>query len=252
MCVWLTARSEDQPVSAKRSIGTIIELPAAEREILEKLLGRGVIGQSVPARPLGDPSKYFPLEDHVREFLVVSGKQAGTTIKHVLKQLEQDHSEARWRYAIGEKYTAYVSLSDDGSISLETDTDQHNGVISRYAPVGPVLLAGLRPGESKRLTIEVAVYDLDEPTKLTHTGELDLTYTYVGAYEITVPAGKYKAALIRSIYEGKVGPADVKDVQYRFFAENVGEVARIDHTDIAAFLIYQDQSKTGKVLIDQN
>ncbi len=232
--------------------GELIELSAAEREVLEKLLGQGVIGRSVPARPLGNPARYFPLEDRVREFRVVSGKQTGKTIKHVLKQQQEYHSEALWRYAIGEHYAAYVKLSDDGSISLVTDSDRDKGVISRYAPVEPVILAGFKPGQSKRLTIEVKVYDLDDPDDITHTGELTLTYTYVGAYELNVPAGTYQAALIRSIYEGRVGPADVKDVQYRFFAEDVGEVARIDHTDIAAFLIYKDQSKSGKVLIDQN
>ena len=250
--LWVPQYSNGQSRNADGSTGAIIELTAAERETLEGLLGRDVIGRSVPARALDEPTKYFPLQEYVREFLVVSGEETGKKIKHVFQPVEQGHSEAQWRYAIGEKYTAYVGISDDGSISLVTDTDQNSGVISRYTPVEPVLLAGLRPGESKYSKIDVAVYDLDEPTKLTHTGELDLAYTYVGAYEITVPAGTYQAVLVRSIYEGKVGPADVKDVQYRFFAENVGEVARIDHTDIAAFLIYQNQSKTGKVLIDRN
>ena len=49
-------------------------------------------------------------------------------------------------------------------------------------------------------------------------------------------------------YKGKVGPADVDDTQYRFFAEDVGMVASVDKLDVSALLVYHDHSMTGKLL----
>ncbi len=52
-------------------------------------------------------------------------------------------------------------------------------------------------------------------------------------------------------YEGKVGPANVKDDQYWFFAEGMGPIARIDMKDVSAFLVYSDKSKVGAVLVER-
>ena len=53
------------------------------------------------------------------------------------------------------------------------------------------------------------------------------------------------------LYDGKVGPAKVKDSQYWFLAEGVGPVARIDKKDISAMLIYRDKSKIAGVLLSR-
>ena len=84
---------------------------------------------------------------------------------------------------------------------------------------------------------------------MSHNGTLDVTYSYLGAYKVTTPAGAYDAALIKWAYKGKVGPAKVQDTQYRFFAPKVGMVASVDHLDVSAFLLYQKQTKFGKVLV---
>ncbi len=79
-----------------------------------------------------------------------------------------------------------------------------------------------------------------------------MTYSYLGAHEVTVPAGTYNATLIKWVYKGKVGPARIEDTQDRFMAEDVGVVAMVDKKDISALLIYRDQSKYGKVLVKAN
>ena len=81
-----------------------------------------------------------------------------------------------------------------------------------------------------------------------HSGNLELTYTYVGAYRITVPAGTFDASLFKWHYKGKVGPASIDDAIYRFFAPGVGPVARIELKHISAFIIYSDNEKRGTVL----
>lgn len=92
------------------------------------------------------------------------------------------------------------------------------------------------------------VYDLSHPDHLEHTGKLDLAYSYLGAYQVSVPAGSYSAALIKWSYRGKVWLANVEDTQYRFVAPDIGIVASLDKEDISALLVYQDHAKTGLVL----
>ena len=77
---------------------------------------------------------------------------------------------------------------------------------------------------------------------------VDLTLTYVGAYKVTVPAGTFDAALLRWHYKGKVGPATIDDIQARFIAKDMGMVADAEKLDVAAFLIYNEKTKFGKVL----
>ena len=68
---------------------------------------------------------------------------------------------------------------------------------------------------------------------------------------MTVPAGTYDAALVKCSYSGKIGPANIKDSQYRFLAPNVGMVAMVQIRSISALLIYNDHSKRGKLLARQ-
>ncbi len=121
-------------------------------------------------------------------------------------------------------------------------------MIVRYNPPEPGLLVGLAPGDAHSSSIAVQVSDLSSPEVVSHKGMLDVTYSYLGAYKVTTPAGAYDAALIKWAYKGKIGPAKVDDTQYRFFAEKVGMVASVDKLDVSAFLLYQHHSKSGKLL----
>jgi hypothetical protein len=92
------------------------------------------------------------------------------------------------------------------------------------------------------MAIDVRVYDRNDPEDLEYKGRVDLTFTYVGAYKVTVPAGTFDAALLRWEYKGKVGPASIEDIQARFVAADVGAMA--GKRDIAAMLVYNDHSKS--------
>ena len=80
-------------------------------------------------------------------------------------------------------------------------------------------------------------------------GSLRGAYTYVGTYQVTVPAGSYKAVLLRLKCEGKVGPAHTHDTAYYFFAPGKGVVAMISQEDATAFWIIHIDTTSGKVLI---
>ncbi len=105
--------------------------------------------------------------------------------------------------------------------------------------------------KARRRTIAVKVYDLSDPREVSHTGSLNVTYSYLGAYKVTVPAGTYDAALLKWNYEGEIGPASISDVQYRLVAKDIGPVASIDKLKVHAMLIYNKNTKSGKVLVSK-
>jgi len=109
-----------------------------------------------------------------------------------------------------------------------TEKDLDKEVLSRFTPGDPLIISGLKPGQSITSQHKVEVFDLSNLKKVAHSGSLDVTYTYVGTYRVTVPCGTYDAALIRWDYTGKVGPATIRDSQYRFLARRWRDSDRPD------------------------
>jgi hypothetical protein len=93
------------------------------------------------------------------------------------------------------------------------------------------------------------VIDLNDPGDQEYSGSLNGTYTYMGTYQVTVPAGTYQAVLLRLKCEGKVGPAQTRDAAYYFFAPGKGVVAMISQEDATAFWIIHIDTSSGKVLM---
>src|SRR5262249_32628743 len=142
----------------------------------------------------------------------------------------------------------YFQKDPAGNICTIAEKDLDKGVLSRFTPGDPFIVPGLMPSESIKSKHKVEVFDLSNLKKASYSGSLDVTYTYVGTYRVTVPSGTYDAALIRWDYNGDVGPATIKDSQYRFLAIGAGEVAMIQIRSISALLIYSDHTKRGKLL----
>jgi hypothetical protein len=233
--------------TAPLAIAAPIALPDADRTALEQLLGKGVIGDPVEGKPLAPAD--IPLQEGSWTYKVVGGNKKGSTEVDALSQLKRDGTGASWKIVTGPKDLAFIQRSDDDNTDILSEQDTDQGVITRFLPAEPILINGMEPGTSKTMTIGVKVYDLSSPDEVSHTGSLNLEYSYVGAYKVTVPAGSYDAALLKWVYDGSVGPASVKDTQYRFVAKDVGIVASIDKKKISAVLFYHDNSNTGKVLV---
>lgn len=236
-------------VAGQPGDGDTIPLPGADKKVLEQYLGRGVVGDAVPAKPIDDPSKLYGLAEGTRTYKLTSGKEKGSTEKHVIAELKRDTPGASWTETWGTDSALGLHRDDDGSIHLVTHNEHEDGVITHYDPPEPMVLAGMKPGESRKTKSATKVYDISHPDHLTHKGQLDLTLTYVGAYRVTVPAGSYDAVLLKWTYTGKIGPAKVNDVQYRLLAEGVGTVAEVEKKKVSAMLVYNEQSKSGKVLV---
>jgi hypothetical protein len=97
---------------------------------------------------------------------------------------------------------------------IPTVGDMGEGVVIITTPANPFMLKGMKPGESRSYTQQVRVNALDDPEDQKYTGVLNGTYTYVGTYQVKVPAGTYKTVLLRLKCQGKVGPADTHDSAY--------------------------------------
>jgi hypothetical protein len=112
------------------------------------------------------------------------------------------------------------------------------------------LPGGLGAWRISPITSNVSVADLSRPDVQSHSGTLEIEFQYVGAYRLHVPGGVYDAVLYKSRLKGKVGPAAVDDTIYRFFAKDAGPVAIVETNDVSAFLVYQEKTRTGKVLAE--
>lgn len=130
-------------------------------------------------------------------------------------------------------------------------SDAGEGVIVVTTPANPFVPKGMKPGETRSYSQQVSVNYLDDPADQKYSGSLNGTYTYVGTYQMTVPAGTYEAVLFRVKCEGKIGPAHTQNTAYNFFAPGVGMVAMIMQEDVTAFWIYNIDTTIGKVLMSR-
>ncbi len=230
--------------------GVTIPLPDADRQALETYLGTGVVGKAVPAKPITDPLKWVPLENATWRYQMTSGDLKGQIVDHKFSRLERDESGANWKVEIGNTDILFLRKTKSDDVEFMSHPELDTGLNPANDPPAPLLVRGMKPGQTVKKKFNVKVYYLNEPSKVKHSGSLELALTYVGAYEVTTPAGKFEAALIKSDYKGKVGPAKVEDVQYRLFVEGVGIAAMVEDKSVSAYLVYKDYTKIGKVLAE--
>jgi len=234
------------------SAGAMVELEKSDRDALA-LLGGGVVGKALPAFPIRDTAGLMPLREGKWVYRITAGAHEGTRQEASISKTKGRQGvyqgQDLWHRTIAGDCTEFYSLNGKGAINLISEIDLKHDVITRYTPMFPIVFDGMKTGESSQVETEIKVYDLHDPTHLKYKGRLKVTHTYLGAYEITVPAGKYETVLIRSSYAGKVGPAHVVDGGYAFYAKGVGIVASVERMHVTAFLFYDKRTKTPKVLI---
>ena len=236
-------------MAAQPPQGTVIELPAQDRKDFEKYFGRGVVGKAIEARPIDDPEAFLGFGSEGAETVrVTHGKKKGRTYEVRASRVDRPGGPPLWRIETDQD-VRFGEVDENGDVVLYTYHNLKQGVMTRYSPGEPVLLKGIRPGESRDFEVEVEIFDLARPDHRKHRGRFKIVYSYVGAYEVNVPAGTFDAALFSWSYDGKVGPATIKDTQYWFVAEGVGAVARVHRKNISAMLVYSDKDKIAEVLI---
>jgi hypothetical protein len=250
----VSARAQDAPKkqdsSARPSGGKTIPLSQDDRKAVESYLGKGVVGKAVAAPVIDHVGNIYGLRAGTWTAKITSGKHSGKSMTWSLGPSQGAGSSGSWRGTVGDSQVIFLSKTDDGHIVAVSDIEHAHGVFTRFTPPEPRVEKGMKPGDSRKLNIDIKVFDAKNHKHLEHSGNLDLTYTYVGAYKITVPAGTFDALLFKWHYKGKVGPASIDDAIYRFFAPGVGPVAFIEFKHISAMLVYSDTEKWGAVLTD--
>ncbi len=227
--------------------GPVIELPAADVEAL-KLLGEGIVGKAIPAPPLDDLLALYMGTPSGGEWTyhVLKGKKKEMRVESI-KPAAARNGQKAWTQKIGDEFIQEMQVHVDGTLGKFTETDVEMSYVTHFHP-GIFLAPDLAPGKTFEAKQKALVYKVGHPDKTAYTGTMDVKLTYVGAYEVTTPAGKFPSVLMRAEFDIKVGPATVTDVQYSFYSKGVGKVAEIEALKVSALLIYHSNDKTAKVL----
>jgi len=228
-------------------------LPDDDRRTLNQYLGNDIVGESISPPALSHGlNDFISIRDGLAwRMRVISGKGQGTVQQGLARLLNRPDGGGGFRFDTGDgRNVLYGQLDPKGNVICYASQDDQEGVISRFTPAQPIFLADIAPGETRKFTSNVSVADLSQPDVQTHSGKLDIEFTYVGAYRLRVPAGTIDAVLVKTRLSGKVGPASVEDTIYRFFAKNCGPVAVVETNDVSAVLIYHEKTRVGKVLVE--
>ncbi len=231
-----------------RAQGVVLPLPPEDQQKITAKLGPGVVGNALPSRPIDEVSVYFPLQDKSANFQVTAGPKAGNTQTLALSKARRPSGKLAWRFQISPSLAGFIHQTAAGDLLMPAVTDTGEGVVVVTSPANPFVLKGMKPGETRSYSQSVSVIELSDPSDQEYSGSLNGTFTYVGTYQVTVPAGTFDAILLRLKCDGKVGPAHTQDAAYYFFAPGVGVVAMISQEDATAFWIIHIDTSTGKVL----
>jgi hypothetical protein len=238
-------------LGSAHSQGVVLQLPAQDQQNITAQLGPGVVGNALPSSPIGDPSVYFPLQEKSQQFQVVAGPHAGTVQTLGLWKARRPGGRMAWRFQLTPSLNGFMRETPEGDIIMAALTDAGEGVVVVTTPANPFVPKGMQPGESRTYSQQVSVNYLDDPSDQKYSGTINGTYTYIGTYQVTVPAGTFPAVLFRIKCEGKVGPAHTQNTGYNLFAPGVGMVAMILEEDVTAFWLFNIDSTTGKVLMSK-
>jgi len=225
-----------------------IPLDATTARDLE-LFGEGVVGKAVPAPPLDEISEYFAFGPGGWHYEVVHGR------KKAAKKIRVEHyapvndsgKPQEWKRTIGDEYVEYFRPHPDGGMEKYAEDDLEVGYGARMVPA-ITAPAGMKPGETRVIKSELRAYKSSNPDDIKYTGKVETQLTYIGAYEVTTPAGTWPAILVRNAFNVDIGPAKVTDTMYSFYAHGVGKIAEIETQNISALLVYHSKSKIAKVL----
>ena len=226
--------------------------PAADIAFIEKYLGAGVIGPPVAAGPIEKPSDWLAAGPTRMTFRVINPSAGSTTTEiEEFAAVPRPTPAPRWSLRAGSRVVSYLEASPDGGIGRISQFDSQHAVISRFAPPEAVIPAGIAPGQSVERTVAVTVSDAATPEEVKYRGSLRQTLTYVGAFQVTVPAGTFDAILLDVHIDGEVGPATIHDHVCFFFAKGIGRVASVEQKSVSAFLFYNKDERNGRVLVSR-
>ena len=219
--------------------------PAIAKELAP--LGKGVVGKAVPAPPITDAAKYLHLGAGEWKYDIVHGGDDAKVRVESYEAIEGPEGTTAYKRTIGKMFAEYILVDGKGNFGKYAEDDLDVGYGTRFDP-GVMVHAGVKAGDKVTVESKLSAYKLGKPDEIKYTGKMTSNLHYVGAYEVTTPAGTWPALLVRNEFEVRIGPAKVKDVAYLFFAEGVGKVAEIETLKVSALLVYHTSTKTATIL----
>jgi hypothetical protein len=226
----------------------VLQLPPDDQQIITAQLGPGVVGKALASKPIDDASIYFPLQDTASLYQVIAGPDAGKTQTLGVTKVRRPSAQSAWRFQLSPTLARFIRQTPEEDLMMPAISDMGERVVVIMTPANPFVLKGMKPGESRSYVQRVVVNHLDDPSDQEYSGSLNGSYTYLGTYLVTVPAGSYAAVVFRLKCDGKVGPAATHDSAYYFFAPGKGVVAMIGQENAIAFWLMHIDTKSGKVL----
>jgi hypothetical protein len=126
----------------------VIPLPDTDRAQLDRLLGKGVIGEALPSAPLADIDAYLPPKGSVMSLRVVTSDMKATEETHKIENTVDAAFAPGWHYTIEGITEPYFQKDSTGNICTIAEKDLDKAVLSRFTPGDPLIIPGLKPGES--------------------------------------------------------------------------------------------------------
>jgi hypothetical protein len=232
--------------ASARAADPVIPLdPKLAKEL--ELLGKGVVGKAGPAPPITDVAKYFHLGAGEWKYDIVHGDDDAKVRVESCERIEGPEGTTAYKRTIGEMFTEYLQIDADGHFGKYAEDDLDVGYGARMDP-GVMVHSGIKAGDKVTVKSKLSAFKMGKPDDIKFSGTMTSNLEYVGAYEVTTPAGTWPALLVRNQFLVEIGPAKVNDVAYVFFADGVGKVAEIESLNVSALLVYHSNTKTAKVL----
>jgi len=227
--------------------GEIIPLPPDVETDLA-LLGEGVVGKPVPAPPIHNIEKLLNIGPGVWKYNIVAGGKDGAKVRtETYTEIAPYEGSRAWKRELGEEYVEYLHMHPDGSFVKHSEDDADVDYTTDFDP-GILFPIQLKPGEPQTHVSRLSAFKTGERGHTAYSGKATMEISYVGAYEVTTPAGTWPAVLVQTKFDIHLGPAKVSDRTYVFLVEKVGRVAEIEVTNVSALLIYHSHTKIAKVL----
>jgi hypothetical protein len=237
-----------QSMASTSSDDPLKGLPSAVADQLRKHLPGVVMGRAEDLPPLKEARDWLPLSqvDFVFERTGDGDRTTRWTITPAKKVPGLDKSIQGWTLVQSNGTTRFLSLDKDGVIQSQFTVNHPNGLLIKLDPPEPVVhpVGSDVPPED----IRISVSDLGSPDDVEYSGTARCTWRDLGGFRVKVPAGDFKARLLRVHYKGSVGPASVDGSRLLFVAPGTGPVAFSDDRDISAFLFFNDDTAHAGVL----
>jgi hypothetical protein len=227
-------------------------LSSADASRIHKHLPGVVLGPSEHVSPLTDVKDWYPLQDATFRYdrPLTDGKKATFVLSSGVRSpgTPVGGPADGWMMTVSDGANQYLSQRSGEGIVIPSEIATANGLLIRLNPPEPILLNGIKEGQVDSRDITVKIYDVHDPTVVTHSGKVTCKWTDLGGWRVKVPHGEYDTRLIRLTYDGSVGPASVSAQKYLFFASGIGLVAFTNAREISAFFFYNNDSHHGGVL----